>query len=714
MSVRKSLTAPLLRLMVGDVLAVVVVADGPLVVLHNFETEELTMLKQRGKSVVGVPFVERLLRERSLLDKVWALPLYDLIYRSEKGLCFSAMTPQHRCRCQDIATWVGARVTEEVTPATELLVAQKVSLRPDSKYQMALNLRLPIVRPSYLEALWSQQRLVDKETHFLPPLAGLAINLGPVQDQVSPELRRRAEAAGATITTLDKAEIIIVTDASKPIYKEGRNLGMLLAPPRWLERCLQIGCCLEIAGELEVPQAGVPMGGSLLSVEAEISPILADCVLCLVYLPPGRARDQALHMAYRCGAMTTLEPNDSQVTHVLFNVVPGVLVNVSVRVDEEDDRVQLVDVRWLEACVDTGKRASEQGFPRPRVTYNPSCDAAYSAALQPDSSTPSAGEARRVEGGAALEDVSAKSTQLVEAPAQPGPLDGPPLSGLTIRITGLDGSWQGSRERQRLQEMVQTLGAKVADQTSRLADITHIACVVPERLEAGLAEKAKKRQIHLVTAQWLLDCNRRGSRQPEARYNVRDAAPAASPSLSLEDEALAKASSCVGATVLAKCDILVSPWALGLQPKLMQMAKELGATSVRAFRNVEDLRALLQAKAEGQAWVVVVEKEEARQGSLEGCAETWTPELRSIFVQPSWLSETYSQRRRLALSSFAAFSGEEDSGSLPRVAPEAAYAFQPAEMKRMEEEAAQAHAREVQSKAQQRVSQGLRLADLGC
>ena len=32
------------------------------------------------------------------------------------------------------------------------------------------------------------------------------------------------------------------------------------------------------------------------------------------------------------------------------------------------------------------------------------------------------------------------------------------------------------------------------------------------------------------------------------------------------------------------------------------------------------------------------EKDEARQGSLEGCVENWTPELRSIFVQPSWLS----------------------------------------------------------------------------
>ena len=30
---------------------------------------------------------------------------------------------------QDIATWVGARVTEEVTPATELLVAQKAAAK---------------------------------------------------------------------------------------------------------------------------------------------------------------------------------------------------------------------------------------------------------------------------------------------------------------------------------------------------------------------------------------------------------------------------------------------------------------------------------------------------------------------------------------------------------------------------------------------------------
>ncbi|CAE7499925.1 unnamed protein product [Symbiodinium microadriaticum] len=1053
------------RLSADPKLRIVDSEDAALLVLPSFEFEELSALQKRGKRVVGLPLVERFLKDRSLMEKVMELPLFDLLYRSEKGLCFSAMAPEDRSRHQAFATWVGARVTDDIGPDTELLVARKVSLRPDSKYQAALALRLPIVRPSYVKALWDEQQLVDKEPHFLPPLAGLAINFGPIQDQVSPELRKRAEASGAVITTLDKAEVVIVTDASKPIYQEGRRLGLLCAPPLWLERCLQIRCCLTIAGELEavrtlkssrflrfvgglqealscfsplagppdlqhhtvklhiydlpglapilntclkgilgiyrtgvqvhgrewsfssngiveccpggcayplyresvnlgttslsedevkmllhrfdsawvaseyhcirrncsdfsealcvalgvarpprtfscscypgkeaarhadlkramaerkfvegrrvagamrqensspvstrlpsllsspqsgesttvldlhkggppppsslqvatrvllplgclqrtqdhdcdqagaeelgdvtrlqshsnaprkssapsidsncsyssesdpaaqlkegkrrgrsptvrlrrnsdwevvraaarmraqmkaacayfrkkkkedmpwpgsqdmrwmVPQAGVPLGGS---IEAEVSTILHGCVLCLVYLPPGKERDDAAESAWRCGAWTTLEAKDPAITHVLFDVVPRVLVHVSMPVDEALG-VEFVDVRWLDACVANGKRADENHFARPRVAYNPTCDIAYPAALQSDLSS-SGRKVRRVESSAALEEVTTKSSQLVEAASAKPELRGqqPPLSGLTVRITALDDSKQSCRERQRLQEMAHGLGATVADQRSRLGDITHFVCVVPDRLEAGLAEKARKRQIHIVAVHWLLDCNRHGIRQPEARYSVRDAAPLPTQSEPLLEDAVSKASPCVAATVLAKCDILVSPWALGVEPKLTQMAKELGATSVRTWRTPAELRSLLQASSEGQTRAVVVEKDETRQGSLEGCVEKWTPELRSIFVQPSWLSETYSQRRRLPLSSFTAFSGADDALSPLRVAPEAAYAWQPAEMKRLQEAAAQADAQEAESKAQQRVSQGLRLADLGC
>lgn len=37
----------------------------------------------------------------------------------------------------------------------------EVSIHPDSKYQEALARRIPIVKPSYLEAVWETKRLVD-------------------------------------------------------------------------------------------------------------------------------------------------------------------------------------------------------------------------------------------------------------------------------------------------------------------------------------------------------------------------------------------------------------------------------------------------------------------------------------------------------------------------------------------------------------------------
>lgn len=84
----------------------------------------------------------------------------------------------------------------------------------------------------------------------------------------------------AQITPFDKAEVVIVADTSRSLYKammllafgiflshewmkkmgrsgnafwcqEARKRGQQVAPPKWLERCLQIRCALQIAGDLE-------------------------------------------------------------------------------------------------------------------------------------------------------------------------------------------------------------------------------------------------------------------------------------------------------------------------------------------------------------------------------------------------------------------------------------------------------------------------------
>ena len=101
--------------------------------------------------------------------------------------------------------------------------------------------------------------------------------------------------------------------------QEARKRGQQVAPPKWLERCLQIRCTLQISGDLEVfllrrdmrnvcwvifnvrlPHAyahaatltedcrchsqGVVNGSSPASMEAECKMTLVDCVLCLLFL----------------------------------------------------------------------------------------------------------------------------------------------------------------------------------------------------------------------------------------------------------------------------------------------------------------------------------------------------------------------------------------------------------------------------------------------
>jgi len=767
--------------------------DGALLVLPDFEQEELAALEKRKRRVIGLPFVRRFLQDPGLLSKVPALPLFDLIYICPGALCFSALEPWQRARCQSLAKWIGARCTQDVINGTELLVASRVSIHPDSKYQEALAKRIPIVKPSYLESVWESKRLVDVQSHHLPPLAGLAICFdaecrGDLQDPT--RLTDGAIASGAQIVPFDKAEVVIVPDTSRSTYKEARKRGQQVAPPKWLERCLQIRCTLQISGDLEVPQPGVVNGSSPASMEAECKMTLVDCVLCLLYLEAG-SREAALAWAFRCGAFTTFNALDPEITHVLFNVLPDTCVQVSVPTNKE---IRFLDVSWLEACA-CGTRASEADFPRQQVSYNPPCDTVRSAlfgnvrkiahglrrvrstgaddvpdvsfqalaastlrtAVDPPASAPladvepqispplldgiftglvlgiagwpSTEEPQIVEqicknGGSAVHGVGSSINALMIGKATmclcPG--NGPPafaapphlqlvtlhwlkaciaektrhpssafphfepgkhamplssMSEFMIRITGLEQDRKSSRERLHLEELVQVLGAKVAQQNTKKSELTHFVCGEPSLLQNGIAEVATKRQIPLVSVQWLLDCFRLGSLQPERDYAISNPSgfAAAGPG----------PVACFTA-VLAKCDIFVSKTTLGNAPDLEKMAKELAAASFQIWSSSDELRRCLQTPRENQV-VIVVDKEEAKRYGFESMFAS-TP-VRQSFVQPSWLSETYSQRRRLPMETFRVFV-EAEAVQEPRPPQGASYAWQPAELKRLEQVSEQA------------------------
>jgi len=335
----------------------------------------------------------------------------------------------------------------------------------------------------------------------------------------------------------------------------------------------------------------------------------------------------------------------------------------------------------------------------------------------------------------------------------PGPLPLQDMANCLVRITALGAS--DNRKRTRLQELVEVLGAKVAKQSSKWGEITHVVCVMPEHLDRKMYEVACKKNVPTVSVQWLFDCFSMNSRQPEAKYDVANVLGKMDSQAKISSETNNLHSSrSFNAEVLSGHDVLVSPSALGSDARLPQMAEELGGT-VQTWRSPTEFAQLLAscevtpsepstagtlgssaglassgaeaggngARSSGKRRhvVVLLDKEEVTEGTqLATFIAKLGTERREIFVVPAWLSETFQQRRRLPLEAFAALPPMEDSegaaakrqrlgsGSLG----EAAYAWQPASLKSLEELAEDSRARALQSIAEQKVNEGLRLAEL--
>jgi len=352
----------------------------------------------------------------------------------------------------------------------------------------------------------------------------------------------------------------------------------------------------------------------------------------------------------------------------------------------------------------------------------------------------------------------------------PGPLPLTAMASCSVRITALGTSGDSHKKRRRFEELVTVLGAKVAQQSSRWAEITHIVCAMPELLDRKMFEAAGRKGIPVVGVQWLFDCFRLNAHQPESRYAVAASAvgtaaaaaavhgtqgvvAATAASQVGGSELLAQTGTALAGNVLSGYEIFISPSALGSDERLPRMAEELGA-KVRMWRNAAEMSSMLEAAGVAtQAFnatgatpstanstgslrngaggspsgrrraIVLLDKEEACNEDVLVAVTGKLPEgAQGIFVIPAWLSETFQQRRRLPLDAFRAFPEEasEANGGGPAKKPrlglnelgEAAYAWQPAALRSLEALAEASRADALASKAQEKMNAGLRLAEL--
>jgi hypothetical protein len=373
--------------------------EGAIHVLPAFTYDEVAALEARKCRIIGLPFAERLVRDPSALERVPALPLYDFILPTQTTIITSGLSTEVRMRSIMLARWMGATTSEEIPLAVAhgndslggILVAARVSLHSKSKYQAALARQIPIVRPAFLEATWAAKERANIEMYALPALQGLGVCIDHRYMDLKQEYEKRLSDHGAVMEKLDRAEIVIVKDTTAPLYADAKTIGLLCATPLWLDRCFQVRKCVPISGELDVPgtrssslvsiYASLESFGSSATFESECNTSLIGCVLCLCYLPEGRDRNYAKFLAWRCSAWTTLDPLYRAITHVLFKTVDKVTIPVSVPVD--DDRVNFLDIAWLEKCVREGRHVSEQSQAawQQKVHYNPVCDPMHTSII---------------------------------------------------------------------------------------------------------------------------------------------------------------------------------------------------------------------------------------------------------------------------------------------------------------------------------------------
>mmetsp|Transcript_7398 Transcript_7398/g.16238 ORF Transcript_7398/g.16238 Transcript_7398/m.16238 type:complete len:773 (-) Transcript_7398:59-2377(-) len=658
-------------------------------VLQNFEPDEIVALKNRRREAMGLPCVERFLRCPQVLSAVESLPVFDFILPGNLIVCCTGLTPAQRVICANYVQWMGGRMSEDITTAA-LLVALRVSLNSESKYQAALSKGIPIVGMSFLEKAWESKAMPQTTDHELLGLQGLRISLDPLDQELLEQCQHVARQNGAVIEACDKAEVLVIRDVMHPQYQLATANGMSKAPPAWLLHCCSSRRCVPIVGQFEVgaPRA-VPLStllpGETMSAEetaqlgSSMHTVLMDAVLNLLYLTPEQ-RSVAQELAWQCCAYTTLDPADAAITHVIFKCSPRT-VPVSVPVDP--DRISFIDISWLQACAREGKWLKEGKYAHQQVLFNPSADAAAKEVRKWSESLDRPARALSRQGSELPPPVPIQAAPVADVLPLPAPeppkstpqasqvdsnapfklssehMPVPDMENCKVRITALNPTRDSQSTRARLEELAKLLGARVLDKGGKLSDITHWICVLPEAFEKEMLARARQKKQHVLTSQWLYDCYHNKRREPEHLYDIRTqsaSGPVGKPREPQAEASTASAKMARVAGILQGRTILISRQALGTNKLLVQMVEELGgrASHLERPQDIEPL--LLSLEHQGSNKVtVLLESEEARQVDEKLASLLQKLEQRGgRCVLPAWLAEMHAQWRLLPEDSFQA------------------------------------------------------------
>lgn len=227
-------------------------SDGDAVyVLKAFDTETHRLLRKKGRRIVGPMCVVTTLQERSALPESRQSNVFTLAMRGAVVCCTNVGERNERDMLYSLVMLMGGSVQRSLTQSVTHLLAGEVG---SAKYNVAHDLKIPILLPSWVEEAWriSQSKPLNAlepefmATHRCPVFKGCSLCVTGIDANVRKEIQRLTEENGGQYggeLNMETTTHLVAEKAAGEKYKHARLWGIPCVTSAWFFKSLEHGGC---------------------------------------------------------------------------------------------------------------------------------------------------------------------------------------------------------------------------------------------------------------------------------------------------------------------------------------------------------------------------------------------------------------------------------------------------------------------------------------
>lgn len=223
------------------------------IVFMNFEGDEYTTARARRKSIIGIPCLQQLVREkRQKLPDLDISPVYSLLMEN-CVVCTTNISSDEKDEITRYTNLMGGRFYGEFTHKVTHLITDRA--QPKSlKYVVALSENpVPIVKPAWIRRMWHDQKKYPCEDFLVQTFCGMKLSCAPSlpSDVKKKLIDAVVEKGGGSWVSLEDDEvphyvIVDLTAKRTEAVRRATLKGSLEVTSAWVDECLRVGGVLDV------------------------------------------------------------------------------------------------------------------------------------------------------------------------------------------------------------------------------------------------------------------------------------------------------------------------------------------------------------------------------------------------------------------------------------------------------------------------------------